>query len=245
LTLHFIHIPKTGGTAIKDALTSAGLAYSADEDPFAVPETPYGRIALHVHDFRLQHVPPTDYVFFCIRDPISRFLSGFHSRLRKGSPRFDIEWTKEERKVFDAFPTPQRLVAALAGDDAEERLLGEWAMRQVVHFSPMEEFVGEPRHLSARLDQVVYIARQETLGADWKQLRALLGLPHDLRLPLDPVRSHRAPSGFDSTLDDLAVRTLRDRYRRDYRLVLYCDRLRASRGWGVGPPPIERVPGLR
>ena len=70
--VHFLHIGKTGGTAIKAALK----AY-----PPAVT------LHVHPHRFALADVPRGERVFFFVRDPLSRFVSAFHSRKRRGLPR--------------------------------------------------------------------------------------------------------------------------------------------------------------
>src|SRR4051812_2532382 len=74
VTLHFLHLGRTGGTAIQRTLRGAGFAYWKDEHAAATPETPFGRIQLHRHRFRMRHVPSDDFVFFCLRDPIARYL---------------------------------------------------------------------------------------------------------------------------------------------------------------------------
>src|SRR4051812_21048200 len=198
MTLHYIHVGKTGGTAIKDALRNAGLAYYKSADAASVPETPYGRIKLHGHDFRLHQVRPGEHAFFCVRDPVSRFVSGFNSRLRQGQPRYHVPWTASEQKVFSVFQTPRQLASALAGEDADERAFAEWCMRHVRHLELQSELLGNPRELSAHIKKVIYIGLQETLDADWAQLKALLGLPPDVELPRDPVRAHRAPGAQDT-----------------------------------------------
>lgn len=245
MTVHFVHIGKTGGTAVKTALRRAGLAYWHDEDAATVPATPYGRIQLHRHRFRLRDVPPGDYAFFCVRDPIARFFSGFYSRLHKGQPRFYVEWSEQERIAFEAFPTPQRLAAALASDDAEERMRAHEAMRHIRHLGSLVKYLGTPRQLRARMGQILYIATQETLNSDWQQLKSVLELPPRLKLPAGPVRAHRRDPSLDKTLDDAAAEALRDWYRRDYRLLRYCELVRASRGWGPDAAPPEGVERLR
>jgi hypothetical protein len=222
MTLHFLHVGKTGGTAIKRALRRSGL-----------PETPYGPIELHRHRFRMREVPPDDFFFFCVRDPVARFLSGYYSRQTKGQPRYYSEWTDGERAAFEAFPTPQRLADALAGDDEGERRLAESAMKDIRHLRLMSRYVGTPEQLEARVDHIVYIGRQETLGTDFQQIKALLGLPTDAKLPSSRVRAHRRDPSRDTALDDAAVRALREWYARDYELIRYCDAVRAERGWGT------------
>jgi hypothetical protein len=206
VAVHFLHIGKTGGTAIKWALRHA-----------EVPETPWGPIELHRHAFKFDDVPRGDRVIFFVRDPIDRFMSGFYSRLSKGQPRYLYEWTEGERAAFEEFSTPQRLAAALGSDDEEERSRARRAARAIRHTRP-----------------ILYIGRLETLQADWKQIRALLELPRNVKLPHGPWRAHRQKEPLDMTLEDAARRALEDFYRGDYKLVEYCDKVREKRGWGVG-----------
>jgi hypothetical protein len=236
--LHFIHVGKTGGTAIKEALREAGLAVEGPESRFVqtathVPATPYGRIVLHNHPFGLRDLPPEDFAFFFLRDPISRFVSGFSSRLRKGQPRYLIEWSAEERAVFERFPTPQSLVDGIVSDDDESRELAEWAMRHLQHVKRYSPQIGPYNRLRAALPRIVYIGRQETLDRDWRQLKAILELPGDLALSTDPVTSHRGDSSVDRSLDARACEILRDWYAPDYRLLRMCERVRARNGWGA------------
>jgi len=101
----------------------------------------------------------------------------------------------------------------------------------------MTRFVGTPTQLRSHASQVVYIARQETLASDWEQLKPLLRLPPDAKLPAGGARAHRRDPSLDTTLDPLATAALRSWYRRDYLLLRYCDALRAWNAWGAGLPP--------
>jgi hypothetical protein len=235
MTVHFLHIGKTGGTAIKAALHGAGIGYFRPENAHKFQQTLYGGVQLHDHRFFLEHVPSGDYAVFFVRDPISRMVSGFQSRLHKGQPRYYKEWSPSERSAFEAFRTPEQLAHALVSDDPEERKLARRAMRRIFHLRFMQRFTGPPEHVRSRLDQILYIGRQETLDADWRQLRGLLGLPRGLKLPKDAVRAHRRDPSDQPRLDAVAVAALRDWYARDYRLVACCDAIRAARGWGVAP----------
>lgn len=229
-TLHFMHIGKTGGTAVKIGLRRGGFAYRHERRAPEVRETPFGKIRLHGHSFRLDQLPPDDYVFFFLRDPISRFVSGFDSRLHEGRPHYHVEWTPRERQAFEAFPTPQRLASALVSQDADERLRARHAMSAIRHLRFQTRWTGPPKRLRPRLHQVVYIGRQETLDADWERLKAVLGLPEDLELPSDLVTAHRRMSD-DAPLDAVATEALREWYARDYRLLNVCEAVRAERRW--------------
>src|SRR5262249_7763882 len=97
--VHFLHIRKTGGTAIIEALR-----------PVAQPF----RIVLHAHDTKLGEIPPDHKVFFFVRHPVPRFVSGFFSRLRRGAPRYNYEWNDAEARAFSRFQTPSALGEALS-----------------------------------------------------------------------------------------------------------------------------------
>jgi Sulfotransferase family len=248
-TLHFLHIGKTGGTAIKRALWRARLAYWLEENSHRAPETPYGRIKLHKHSFGLRDVPADDYVFFCVRDPIARFFSGFNSRRNKGQPTYYFEWSPAEKNAFEAFPTAHALAASLASDDKDERRLAEWAMSHIRHLGPMGRRLGSPRQVRSKLKQIVYIGRQETLEADWRQIKTLLSLPPDVELPSDPAVAHLGRPRDDTSLDTAARDALHRWYKRDFKLLELCEKIRTERGWGIGPnelrhadePPKERT----
>jgi len=230
--IRFVHVGKTGGSAVKAALKQNGYAYFRKGDPERATPTAYGRVMLpRAHGVTVADVPPGDHTFFFVRDPISRFVSGFYSRLRKGQPRYNVEWKPDERVAFEAFPTPLKLARALVSDDPSERQSAEAAMEAILHLRPMGRWTGTPDELRERGDQILYVGKQETLGADWENLKRILELPRQLELPTDPVTAHRRDQAGEEPLDEEAVEVLRDWYRRDYELVEYCDQLRAERGW--------------
>ena len=72
---------------------------------------------------------------FFIRDPLSRFVSAFNSRLREGRPRYHYPWREEERIAFAVFRTPDQLGSALSSDDPAQREQAEQAMRSIGHLS--------------------------------------------------------------------------------------------------------------
>lgn len=225
MAVHLIHIGKTGGTAVKRAVRRvAGRKTHL---------TPHGELALHRHAFGLMDIERADFALFCVRDPLTRYLSGFYSRLRKGQPRYYFEWTDDERVAFEAFPTPQLLATGLASRDEDVRAAAVQAMRRVRHLRPMKRWLTSPEFLEENLSRIVYIARQETLNADWPQMRAVLGLPEHIDLPTDSVRAHRHDPDEDWHLDETARAALLEWYAMDVRLLDYCDGLRARRGWGA------------
>ena len=217
MAVHFIHIGKTGGTAIRAALNEAGK-----------PETPYGEIRLHTHKYKLGRVREGDYAFFAVRDPVDRFVSSFYSRLRQGAPRYDVPWNPAEQIAFGWFQTPQALGEALAGS-GQERDRAEQAMLGIRHVKwPHTWWLRGPKFVRKRASRIAFIARQETLSDDFERLKVAFELPPDLVLPTDPVRAHRADPAQDKTLSPSAREALRDWYAKDYRVLRVCEEIRSD-----------------
>lgn len=206
--VHFLHVSKGGGSAVKDALEGR-------------LRTPTARIFLHPHRTSLRDVPEGEKVFAFLRDPVTRFVSGFHSRLRQGRPRYDTPWTPDEARAFARFRTPNELALSLSADDAEVREAGLHAMRTIGHVrTTYRDWFGDEALMLRRLDDILLIGRQESLAADFAVLRTLLGLPDDVRL----AEVHRTPEEFDRHLEPRARANLREWYAADYRMLELCAR---------------------
>jgi hypothetical protein len=201
--VHFLHIGKTGGSAIRKALE---------------PRLDSGRyrIVLHYHHKRLCDVPAGDKVVFMLRHPVSRFASGFNSRLRQGRPLYHVPWTKREAQAFNNFGTPNELAEALSHPDDERRNKALRAMGGIEHVrNSVWQWFRDPEYFASRSDDILFVGFQETLDADFRRLTKILGLGGDVSLPTDPVGSHRTPGTFDRSLSDSAERNLRAYYAAD------------------------------
>jgi hypothetical protein len=208
--VHLLHIRKTGGSAIKHALA-----------PHL--ETSRYVIHLHSHGFRLRDVPEGDGVVFFVRDPISRFVSGFFSRQRQGQPRYFSPWTPDERIAFEHFSTPNELAAALFSSDEEMAALAEKAMKSIRHVkSSYWKWLESEEYLRYRIPDIFFIGFLERLSEDFQALKSKLGLPAGVVLPDDDVLAHRSPANLDKSLEDGAVENLRRWYKDDFRLVSMC-----------------------
>ena len=197
---HFLHIGKTGGTAVKHALAPMAERHG---------------IVLHRHGTRLADLPRGERAFFFLRDPLDRFVSAFHSRRRRGRPRVDIAWSEAERAAFERFETPNALAEAIATDPAARAAMG--GIRHVCW--PQARWTGTPQALLSRRADVLMAGRCETLHRDATRLSGLLGLDEPLRLPLDDLNAHRNPPGIDRHLSDAARDALRAWYARDYAVL--------------------------
>jgi hypothetical protein len=212
--VHFLHIPKTGGTALGTALSQA---------PQTFP------IVLHGHFARLADVPIGEGVVFAVRDPITRFVSGFNSRLRQGLPRHKIEWSAAEKAGFARFPTANSLAEALSDVDLQKREFAIRLVREIFHLGvPLSYWLSSCEYLRSRAGDIVWIILQRNLADDFKQIKAILDLPRDLQLPDDLIGSHRTPGEFDATLSAAAEENLTSWYVGDFPLFNCALELRDS-----------------
>jgi hypothetical protein len=200
---HFLHLPKTGGTAIRAALVGQELSGSY-------------RLHLAYHGLTFDEVPRGEKVFFAVRDPASRFVSGFYSRQRKGQPRYLIEWTEAEAAVFERFSTPNDLAEALSDPRQETADAARAAMSAVRHFHLQSHWV-RPAAAVERSDDILASLSQSRLDADFAALCAVLQV--SASLPHDDVAAHRNPAAVDRRLSDRATANLRDWYAEDYELL--------------------------
>jgi hypothetical protein len=214
-TLHFLHVSKTGGTAVKTALA---------------PHLRDGRfiIRTHEHEKTFRDIPPGEGIFFVLRDPQTRFVSGFYSRLRQGMPRYSHPWSAAEKVTFEHFKTANQLALALGSQNPGERAAAEAAMQSIGHMRGFftRWFESEDYFIS-RLSDVFFIGFQATLDADFEILKSMLGLPGNIRLPTG-VDAHRTPAHYDQSLEPAAVENLKQWYRDDIRFYELCKKLRVE-----------------
>jgi len=218
--VYILHIGKTGGSAVQFVIRQHLKRH---------PDTP---VALVGHRFSIPKIearfPGSRFGFF-VRDPISRYVSSFNSRLRQGRPRYVRPWTERERKAFARFPRPTELAEALSSDHEETRLAAEAAMSSIKHVNqPLTHFLGGPSYLEERKDRIAFIGDQATFDADFAAMRMMLGVDPDIGLP-DATMAHRAPNTDDRNLSEVAKANLRRWYADDYSVYEWCVAWRESR----------------
>jgi len=235
--VHFLHIGKTGGSAFKFAMQAAqdldarvSVHLHRHEvvlrEVFKATQSRDARVLIHLYPHRivLRDVPEGEKFMFFLRDPITRFVSGFYSRQRKGWPlRPSGFWTPEEKEAFERFATPNQLALALSSDDPEEAGLARAAMRNIRHVRDgYWTWFESEEYFRSRVQDLFFIGFQESLAGDFEILKSRLGLPRRSALPNDEVKAHVNPRGLDRTLQDEAVRNLRRWYEEDFRFVNLC-----------------------
>ena len=206
-TIHFLHIGKTGGTAIKYALkdfqSSKGF-----------------HLICHPHATTLAEVPSGDLAIFVLRDPVDRFISGFNSRRRQGRPRYVSSWSPEEAAAFGYFGSANALGNGLLSRDIGVRLHAQEAMRSIQHVKTRyDDWLKDVPYLRTRSADILWTGRTETLAQDFEVLKQILGVPADCQLPDDPVLAHRHLAEDDGWLDGAARSNIMTWYKSDYALL--------------------------
>jgi hypothetical protein len=208
--VHLLHIGKTGGMAVKFALRQFLTAGSH-------------QIVLRKHTCRLKLVPPGEKVVFFLRDPLTRFVSGFYSRQRKGRPGMFFPWHPLEKLAFSHFSTPNQLALALTSGEWRQQRRARRAMRCIMHVNmPICWWFGSPQDFQARLPDIFFVGFQESLAEDFTRLRVMLDLPETAALPKDEIKAHKNPTHLDRTLESQAEANLKEWYQDDYKFIAFC-----------------------
>jgi len=123
VTTCFLHIGKTGGTFLKSI---------ASEQDASQPSTYLGKhgdtLTSTILNFGLNRK-----LGFFFRDPMDRFVSGFQSRLRRGLPTYNVDWTVGEATAFSFFETANDLAEALSTDDERLKSAAHFAFGNIFH----------------------------------------------------------------------------------------------------------------
>lgn len=208
--IHVLHIGKTGGNVIKEALQGNRNCGR-------------WRIELHGHNFKLQDVPDGDAVVIALRDPISRFISGFYHRQKEGRPKYYFPWTDEERKAFSVFSSPNELALALSSEDQERRREAIHGMESIEHVrTSFWDWLHSEEYFNSRIHNILLIGFQESLDEDFEKLKALIGLPETISLSVNKVKANISPVKDDKELDQEAIRNLKEWYASDIAFYRRC-----------------------
>lgn len=216
----FLHIGKTGGTAVRAALKEHND--SATDN----------RIAVFGHQVTFQKIVAEDrtsQLFFFVREPISRFVSGFYSRMRRG--RYGTKELKPDEIIaFEQFKTPNALAEALTADDADVKALAEHAMKSIQHVrKSLTRYIGPLSLLQSEQKRLFFIGDQKYLSSDFAVLKKAMNLGENIQLPEEDVSMHKAPDGLDRTLSETATANLRRHYKDDYPVYEWCLNFREQR----------------
>lgn len=121
--LGFLHIPKTGGSGVSkfgQELVARGYEFPCQ----------FG------HNWKVEKIRehfPEMRLCFILREPLSRMISGFNSRMRQGRPTYKSPWSPAEAAAFAMLPSHRHLLDAMLSDDEYQQSVLSHAMRVVRH----------------------------------------------------------------------------------------------------------------
>lgn len=205
----FLHIGKNSGTQIMHCaklLKEHGV-----------------KIRKFGHGIKLNQIPEDAPYFFSIRNPASRFKSGFYSRKRKGAPRTYSEWSRHEELTFARFEHANDLAEALFSEGEKGREAA-MAIKSISH-TGMQQIDWFQRAAFINDRPPIWIIRQEFFEADLDRFLNNLKLPlkaSDI-VTTDNVKSHANDYSGIPALSDLAVENLRKWYVQDYLFYDICE----------------------
>src|SRR5438128_662845 len=117
MVVYFLHIPKTGGSALYHALMKIN-------DPLLVKCD---------HEKLFFSPNPEDRFVFFVRSPVNRFVSGFLCRLREGRPLYNHSHTPEEIVTYSRYKTPEELALDLYHPDGQRNESAIDALTGIFH----------------------------------------------------------------------------------------------------------------
>ncbi len=219
--IHFIHIGKTGGTAIKNALKN-------EKKPFVNQKY---IIISHPHFIGLEHVLRNEKAFFFVRNPVDRFVSGFYSRKRKGMPHIYNEWRKEEAIAFEKFDTPNQLALGLASSNKTLRNQAQRGMKSIGHLKTSYwDWFQNTRLIDKKIDNIIFVGSQKNLNSDFEKLRDILEISKDYQLPKNETKRHKNPESLDKRLDLQSVNNIKWWYEKDFYFLNYLNKKIKEKG---------------
>lgn len=206
----FLHIGKTGGTTLKRLIIKIQKRDKVEK-----------KAVYLTHGAALENVfavHPDLKIACIIRDPISRFVSGFNSRLRAGRPSHDRRWTPAEASAFSYFPTAESLAIAFSSDDARLQSAAMFAMNAIAHLRrDYAHHFSSAEYVRSNADRFSLVVPIDQLNEQLPTLLTALGVRYQEE-DLDFKREHVAPKELRSDLSEEARKNLRSVLSQDYEI---------------------------
>lgn len=224
----FLHIGKTGGSSIKNAVSRHETQTGEKLAKFLAHNE-------SLPDLLASGRPGA--ICFNVRDPVKRYVSGFNSRLRRGRLG-NRDWSHHEEKIFSRFPDANALAEALNSSCDVERRQARRGIRRSTHIMRgLTHYLGSVEMLELARDRIAFIGHLPTLDDDYKVFQQLTGILPEIELSTDDTVAHRMPTSQAATLSSVGEDNIRAWYADDYPIYEWCLRHRLELLQRHGQPP--------
>jgi len=206
----FLHLGKTGGGSVRQLLRPIRSQWAAVGHHGTLDE---------IH----QRWPEAPIVFF-VRDPVTRFVSGFNNFRRAVVHKSTGKLPSQiELVAHTLFTTANELAEGLASNDPRTRSAAEWA---VTRLGFLRNHLTANLHSAAAVDRhrphLALIGLFERFDVSVSAMRAALDLPPTLRLPTDESTAHRGLRHLPTRLSPVGHAAVAHWYRADIELYAHC-----------------------
>tara|TARA_B100001057_G_scaffold490230_1_gene578068 strand:- start:1318 stop:2028 length:711 start_codon:yes stop_codon:yes gene_type:complete len=200
----FLHIGKTAGTQIMHVANQLN---------------DYGvNIKKYHHFIKLADIPSNTKFFFSIRNPATRFVSGFYSRKKKN------DHTLHEKKAFENFNHANDVAENLFS----ENVIGEHAHQAIksISHNSMHQIDWFQGKFNFELQPPITIIRQEHFKEDMQRFLNLLNVDLEISnlTTEDKIIAHKNDYDNVPHLSEKALTNLKRWYVQDYEFYRMCER---------------------
>lgn len=156
-----------------------------------------------------------------LRDPLSRLVSGFYSRLRAGRPTYNSAWSMEEAAAFSIFRSHKDLLNAMISDDEFTISALQYAMENIRHLRWNYSFYfTNPDIVRKNADRFALIGDISSVPEFITSLTGLSGAPLALADELY-AKSHESGGGSGSPLEGYnqdEIHRMKEFLGKEYRI---------------------------
>jgi len=211
--IFYVHVGKTGGTALKRQIR-AHFGVKKRKEPQVVGE----EIVLLNHislDDAVRKFGQPSGIAFAFREPSARFVSGFYCRQRMGWPEHKALWDAREAAAFAHFDAANDLAEALDSDDPARRAAAYYGMSAIrhirrgyeYHFGHLADFfLDHAEHVTACIDTC-------NITAHGSEFLNRIGVEATVLSGEDTAKPQVQ---FPRELSDRAMQNLRDHWHVEY-----------------------------
>lgn len=204
--IHFIHIGRTGGSVLRDALLKINLTQK--KYFFCV----YG------HDFQAFNLKKKDKYIIIFRDPLKRFVSSFYSRKFKNISSYTkTKLPKEEENILNTFQHANDLAESLCSNDENVKKKAIQAISTLKNVK--DKYIHYINLKFMKKHPPLFIFKTESLEDDFSKFIKFLDIKTDISLSKDKNIMKKNDYKNIPNLSNLSVSNLTKWYKDD--ILLY------------------------